>query len=104
MKNLGFLPYLARQLSAHEGVNPYGFTCSARWNLNLRTRRLRTSAWNTENTASLYWFGPSESKTLRPIVGVDCLRIAYGYKGRLARLILGMRSVTILLVGYDLET
>jgi hypothetical protein len=31
----------------------------------------------TENMTSLYWFGPSESKTLRPVVGVDCLRIAY---------------------------
>jgi hypothetical protein len=33
---------------------------------------------NTENTTSLYWFGPPESKTLRLVVGVDCLRIAYG--------------------------
>jgi hypothetical protein len=33
------------------------------------------STWNTENTASLYWFGPPESNTLRPVVGVDCLRI-----------------------------
>jgi hypothetical protein len=24
----------------------------------------------------LYWFGPPESKTLRLVVGVDCLRIA----------------------------
>jgi hypothetical protein len=36
------------------------------------------STWNTENTESLYSFGPPESKTLRPVVGVDCLRIAYG--------------------------
>jgi hypothetical protein len=43
--------------------------------LRLRTRRLRTSTQNIENMASLYWFGPPESKTLRPIVGVDCLRI-----------------------------
>jgi hypothetical protein len=34
--------------------------------------------WNTENTASLYWFEPPKSITLRPVVGVDCLRIAYG--------------------------
>jgi hypothetical protein len=27
---------------------------------------------NTENTTSLYWFGPPESNTLRPVVGVDC--------------------------------
>jgi hypothetical protein len=27
---------------------------------------------------SLYWFGPLESKTLRSVVGVDFLRIAYG--------------------------
>jgi hypothetical protein len=36
------------------------------------------STRNTENTTSLYWFGPPESKTLRPVVGVDCLRIACG--------------------------
>jgi hypothetical protein len=41
--------------------------------------------WNMTN---LYWFGPLESKTLRLVVGVDCLRIAWTYKGRLARLIL----------------
>jgi hypothetical protein len=28
---------------------------------------------------SLYWFGPPESNTLRPVVGVDCLRIGRGY-------------------------
>jgi hypothetical protein len=33
------------------------------------------STRNTENTTSLYWFGPPESNTLRPVVGVDCLRI-----------------------------
>jgi hypothetical protein len=42
---------------------------------------------NTENTMSLYWFRPPESNTLRPIVGVDCLRIAYEYKGCFVRLI-----------------
>jgi hypothetical protein len=26
---------------------------------------------NTENTMSLYWFGPPKSKTLRPVVSVD---------------------------------
>jgi hypothetical protein len=30
---------------------------------------------NSENIASLYWFGPPESNTLRPVVGVDCLGI-----------------------------
>jgi hypothetical protein len=25
--------------------------------------------------ASLYWFGPPESNTLRPVVSVDCLRV-----------------------------
>jgi hypothetical protein len=54
----------------------------------LRTRRSHTSTRNTENTASLYWFRPPESNTLRPVVGVDCLRIGYEYKGRLVRLIL----------------
>jgi hypothetical protein len=33
------------------------------------------STQNTENTTSLYWFGPAENNTLRPVVGVDCLRI-----------------------------
>jgi hypothetical protein len=41
---------------------------------------------------SLYWFGPPESNTLRPVVGVDCLRIGWGeYKGHLVRLILASR-------------
>jgi hypothetical protein len=44
----------------------------------LRTRRSHTSTRNTENTASLYWFGPSKSNTLRPVVSVDCLRIGWG--------------------------
>jgi hypothetical protein len=39
------------------------------------------STRNTENTMSLYWFGPPERNTLRRVVGVDCLRIAYEYKG-----------------------
>jgi hypothetical protein len=30
---------------------------------------------------------PPEGKTLHLVVGVDCLRIVYGYKGLLARLI-----------------
>jgi hypothetical protein len=34
-----------------------------------------------EHRVSLYWFGPPESKTLHPIVGVDCLRIAYVVQG-----------------------
>jgi hypothetical protein len=46
------------------------------------------STRNTENTASLYWFEPPESNTLRPVVGVDCLRIGSEYKGHLIRLIL----------------
>jgi hypothetical protein len=61
------------------------------------------STWNTKNTASLYWFGPPESKTLRPVVGVDCLRIVYEYKGSPRPPYIGqrMRSVPRLLVGYD---
>jgi hypothetical protein len=51
------------------------FSCLARMSLRLRTRRLHTSTRNTENTASLYWFGPPESNTLRPVIGVDCLRV-----------------------------
>jgi hypothetical protein len=47
------------------------------WNLRLRTRRSHVSTRNTENTTSLYWFGPPESKTLRPVLQVvllgDCV-------------------------------
>jgi hypothetical protein len=39
------------------------------------------STQNTENTMSLYWFGPPESNTLRPVVGVDCLRIGRMLQG-----------------------
>jgi hypothetical protein len=62
---------------------------------------------NTENTASLYWFGPPKSNTLRPVVGVDCLRIGRGvYKGSPRPPYIGqrMRSVPKLLVGYDQDT
>jgi hypothetical protein len=38
--------------------------------------------------ASLYWFEPPKSNTLRLVVVVDCLRIGCEYKGRLVRLIL----------------
>jgi hypothetical protein len=58
------------------GSQPRWFSCSTRGNLRLRTRRLPTSTQNTENTTSLYWFGPPESKTLRLVVGVHWLRIA----------------------------
>jgi hypothetical protein len=50
------------------------------------------STRNTENTASLYWFGPPESNTLRRILWFvllgDCRIGRVVYKGRLARLIL----------------
>jgi hypothetical protein len=47
------------------------------------------STLNTEKTTSLYWFGPPESETLRPVVGVDCLGVAgLITRGRLVRLIL----------------
>jgi hypothetical protein len=68
------------------------------------------STRNTENTVCLYWFGPPESNTLRPVVGVDCLRIGRGevvLQGRSPRSpYIGqrMRSVPRLLVGYDQET
>jgi hypothetical protein len=60
------------------------------------------STRNTENTVSLYWFGPPESNTLRAVVGVDCLRIGRGEvtRGRLVYLILASgKSVPRLLVG-----
>jgi hypothetical protein len=57
------------------GGSTLWFSGLVRGNLRLRTRRLRLSTRNTQNTTSLYWFGPPESKTLRPVVGVDCLGI-----------------------------
>jgi hypothetical protein len=50
------------------------------------------STRNTENTASLYWFGSLESKTLRPVLRFvllgDC-GIGWGYtRDHLVRLIL----------------
>jgi hypothetical protein len=39
------------------------------------------STRNTENTASLYWFGPPESNTLRPVAGVDYLKIGQIVQG-----------------------
>jgi hypothetical protein len=55
------------------------------------------STRNTESTASLYWFGPPKSNTLRLVVGVDCLRIGLVFRfkytrDRLVRLILASRS------------
>jgi hypothetical protein len=48
----------------------------------------------------------SESNTLRLVVGVDCLGIAYEYKGSPRPPYIGQRtrSVPRLLVGYDQET
>jgi hypothetical protein len=63
------------------------------WNLRLRTRRSHTSTRNAENTASLYWSGPPESKTLRPVLRLVLLETAYEYKGRLVRLILATVEV-----------
>jgi hypothetical protein len=63
---------------------------------------------NTENTVSLYWFGPPESNTLRPVVGVDCLRIGWVevHKGSPRPSYIGQRtrSVPRLLVGYEKDT
>jgi hypothetical protein len=72
----------------------------------LRTRRLCRSTRNNGDTTSLYLFGPPESKTVRPILGVDCLRIADVTRGRPTRLILASRQGRLprLLVGYDHET
>jgi hypothetical protein len=41
-----------------------------RGDLELRTRRLCKSTRNNGDTTNLYWFGPPESKTLRPVLGV----------------------------------
>jgi hypothetical protein len=76
----------------------------------LRTRRLHTSRENTENIASLYWSNPPESNTLHPVVSVDCLRIGlvevglYKWSPRTPYIGQRIRSVPILLVGYEQET
>jgi hypothetical protein len=41
-----------------------------------------------KDKAILYWFGPPESKTLRPVAGVDCLRV-----GRDDHVVDGLRVV-----------
>jgi hypothetical protein len=94
------------------GVNPFGlvvslwFSCSMGRSLRLRTRRSHKSTWNTDNTTSLYWFGSPESNTVRPVVGVDCLRIVYVHRGSPRPPYIGqrMRSIPRLLVGYNQET
>jgi hypothetical protein len=72
----------------------------------LQTRRSHTSTRNTENTTSLYWFGPPESNTLRPVVGVDCLRIGFVVQGIASSTLYWPtdESVPRLLVGHDQET
>jgi hypothetical protein len=93
-------------LDSPQGVNPDGLFYLTRWNLWLRTPRFCTSTRNTENTVSLYWLRPPESKTLCLVIGVDCLRIAYCYKESPCPPYIGQqtRSVPRLLVGYDQET
>jgi hypothetical protein len=81
-------PYQMVRSGQPTGVLILWFSCSVGRSLRLRTRRSHTSTRNTENTTSLYWSGPPESNTLRPVVGVDFLGIAYDYNGRLVRLIL----------------
>jgi hypothetical protein len=94
-------------LDSPRGCYSLWFICSVERSLRLITRRSHTS---TRNMASLYWFGPPESNTLRPVVGVDCLRIG---RGQVTRWIASsalywprMRSVPRLLVvvSYDQET
>jgi hypothetical protein len=60
-------------LHSPQGCQPRWFICSVGRNLELRTRRLRTSTRNTKNTVGLYWFGPPESKTLCPVL--DCIDV-----------------------------
>jgi hypothetical protein len=64
------------------------------------------STRNSENMASLYWFGPLESNTLRLVVSVDSLGIGYEYKGSPRPPYIGQRarSVPRHLVCYDQET
>jgi hypothetical protein len=93
--------------TAHGGVNPCGLFVR-RGDRELRTRWSHTSTRNTENTTSLYWFGPPESNNLRPVVDVDCLRIGRGEvtRGIASSAYIGqrMRLVPRLLVGYGQET
>jgi hypothetical protein len=66
---------VVRCLDPHspQGCQPRRFIYSAGRDLRLRTRRLRSSTWNTIDTTSLYWFRPPESKTLRPVL--DCIAL-----------------------------
>jgi hypothetical protein len=61
---------------------------------------------NAENTTSLYWFGPPESKTLRPVLRFVLLGDCVLVQGVALPALYwpAMRSVPILLVGYDWET
>jgi hypothetical protein len=85
-------PYLARQLSdgeiwtAHGGVNPCGLVVRrgdrelrTRWLCWRSTRKLRR---DTRDKTILYWFGPPESKTLRPVLRFVLLRFQVGLHGR----------------------
>ena len=57
---------------------------------------------------SLYWYGPPESKTLRPVVGAVLRKswVARTLEDALGRLILadGQGRWTRVLIGYDQET
>jgi hypothetical protein len=61
---------------------------------------------NAENTASLYWFGPPESKTLHPVLRFVLLGDSVMVQGspRPPYIVQRMRSVPRLLVGYNQET
>jgi hypothetical protein len=60
-------------MDSPQGGQPEWFICSTGEDLGLRTQRLCKSTWNNGNTTSLYWFGPPESKTLRPVL--DCIAL-----------------------------
>jgi hypothetical protein len=61
---------------------------------------------NTENTTSLYQFGPPESKTLRLVLRFVLLGDCVMYKGspHSPYIVQRSRSVPRSLVGYDQET
>jgi hypothetical protein len=88
-------PYLVRQLQMVRFEQPTGVLIPVFYLFGGEESKAKNSKVAHEYAehrehASLYWFGPPESNTLRTVVGVDCLRIGRGdvTRGRLVRLIL----------------
>jgi hypothetical protein len=60
-------------MQSPQGCQPQWFICPSGRNLGLRTRSLWQGTLNKMDTASLYWFGPPESKILCLVL--DCIDV-----------------------------